>query len=416
MAAIVVNRVLMIAYHFPPYFGSSGLQRTLKFSTYLLDRGWEATVLTVCPMAYPQTKGDQLSEIPARVKVLRTWALDASRHFAYRGAYPGFLARPDRWSSWRLSAVPAGIVEILRANHKMIWSTYPIPSAHAIGRALCRLSGRPWVADFRDMMLEGDFPSDARVRRDYSRIESRTVADASAVVVTTPGTLRLYMDRYPEQPAEKWRCIRNGYDEPNFADVAAINKVGPASRIRLVHSGLLYPSERDPTCFYQAIAELKSENALDASSLSVVLRATGHDEHHQSLIDRYGIGDIVELAEGVAHRKALEEMLGADGLLLFQASNCNNQIPAKLYEYFRAGRPILALTDPDGDTAQAIREAGAGKPLRLTDTADIKAGLLEFLAAIKTDSAAIADPSYIQQYSRQAQAEELANLFDQIVS
>jgi len=45
-------------------------------------------------------------------------------------------------------------------------------------------------------------------------------------------------------------------------------------------------------------------------------------------------------------------------LLLLQASNCNSQIPAKVYEYLRAGKPILALTDPEGDTATLLRNLG----------------------------------------------------------
>jgi len=39
--------------------------------------------------------------------------------------------------------------------------------------------------------------------------------------------------------------------------------------------------------------------------------------------------------------------MAADALLVMQASNCNAQIPAKIYEYLRAGKPILALTDPE---------------------------------------------------------------------
>ena len=44
-------------------------------------------------------------------------------------------------------------------------------------------------------------------------------------------------------------------------------------------------------------------------------------------------------------------MLRADGLLILQAANCNEQIPAKLYKYLRARRPIVALTDPQATLA-----------------------------------------------------------------
>ena len=50
-----MKRVLMIAYHFPPMRGSSGIQRTLKFAQYLPQEGWQPVVLSANPRAgWPQ--------------------------------------------------------------------------------------------------------------------------------------------------------------------------------------------------------------------------------------------------------------------------------------------------------------------------------------------------------------------------
>jgi hypothetical protein len=46
----------MLAFHYPPYFGSSGILRTLKFSKFLPENGWQCTVLTASPRAYPPTE------------------------------------------------------------------------------------------------------------------------------------------------------------------------------------------------------------------------------------------------------------------------------------------------------------------------------------------------------------------------
>ena len=46
LGAVVVKRVLMVAYHFPPMNVSSGVQRTLRFAQYLPEFGWEPTVLS----------------------------------------------------------------------------------------------------------------------------------------------------------------------------------------------------------------------------------------------------------------------------------------------------------------------------------------------------------------------------------
>jgi hypothetical protein len=125
----------MIAYHYPPFCGGSGVLRTLKFSRYLPEQGWRPIALSANPRAYPQCGEEQLSEIPRSAVVERAFALDTARHLAIRGAYARWLAQPDRWSSWWFGAVPAGLRLIRTYRPEVIWSTYPIPTAHLIGLA-----------------------------------------------------------------------------------------------------------------------------------------------------------------------------------------------------------------------------------------------------------------------------------------
>ena len=49
------KRVLLIAYHFPPCQGSTGVTRSLAFAKYLQEWGWNVTVLTVSANAYWET-------------------------------------------------------------------------------------------------------------------------------------------------------------------------------------------------------------------------------------------------------------------------------------------------------------------------------------------------------------------------
>lgn len=422
-----MKRILMIAYHYPPMRGSSGLQRTLKFSNYLREHGWHASVLSVNPRAYVRTGDDQLAEIPQEVEVVRAFALDAARHLSVRGAYPDFLAWPDRWSSWWLGAVPAGLNMIRRLRPQVIWSTYPIATAHMIGLTLRRLSGLPWIADFRDSMTEDDYPPDPRTRSIYRRIERRTVHRAAHSVFTTPGTTRMYRERYPDCPASAWACIPNGFDEENFRDAETVGEAraarsahadgadGHERRLRLVHSGILYPSERDPRAFFAALAELRDAGSISERRLQVVLRATAHDDTYRPMLERHGLTGLVSLEPSVSYREALSEMLAADGLLLFQAANCNHQIPAKLYEYFRSGRPILALTDAPGDTAAAMREANVGEIAQLEQKDDIKRALLRFVEAIEDGTARGASRETAAGYSRRAQTSVLADLLDSVI-
>jgi hypothetical protein len=412
-----MKRVLMIAYHFPPLSISSGIQRTLKFSTYLPEMGWEPSVLTVHPRAYEQQAPDQLRDIPESMVVRRAFGLNAIRHFSIGGRYPRLLALPDRWVSWWLGGVYSGLAMIRELKPHVIWSTYPIATAQLIGLTLHRLSGIPWVADLRDSMTEENYPAERTVRSVYRWIERKVVQHASKVVFTSPGTLEMYRRRYPAAPADRWDMIQNGYDEENFRSATSSSRGRSASGpVTLVHSGILYPSERDPTQFFDALAELKKERKIDASRLRVILRGTRYDHIFKPELERRDIADVVRLEAPIGYEAALAEMLGADGLLIFQASNSNHQIPAKLYEYFRARRPVLALTDPAGDTAGEMRSAGLPAIAPLDDRAKIAATLLGFIASVEAGAAPVASEEAVEQASRRNRTRQLGALLDAVAA
>ena len=86
----------MVAFHYPPYEGGSGVHRTLKFSKYLPDSGWQPVVVSAHPRAYSSIGTEQLVEIPNQAVVERAFALDTGRHLSLRGRYLGItgIARP----------------------------------------------------------------------------------------------------------------------------------------------------------------------------------------------------------------------------------------------------------------------------------------------------------------------------------
>ena len=412
-----MKRVLMIAFHYPPFRGSSSVQRSLRFSEYLLDFGWHPLVLSAHERAYPQISGDQTDQVPEPVVVRRAFALDAARHLSIRGRYLESLALPDRWFAWFLGGVPEGLAMIREYRPDVLWSTYPITTAHLLGLALHRLSGIPWVADFRDPMTEPHYPPQPVTRTVRRWVERSTVAHCTRAVFTAPGAARKYARRYPDIPASRWRLIRNGYDERDFAAAEALVHDSPRRKggaLRLVHSGLLYRSERDPRAFFAALGRLRCAGSISGRNLNVILRASGEEADYRRYVREHGLEEIVFLEPALPYREALAEMLGADGLLVFQAANCNHQIPAKLYECLRAGRPILALIDPEGDTAGELREAGVGTIVPLDREEEIVRELPGFLERVGERRDESGGDS-INGYTRRQRSRELAELFESIV-
>lgn len=410
----------MIAYHYPPVHGSSGYLRTLKFSQYLPCNDWIPIILSVNPRAYPQINNDQIGEIPSEVKVYRAFALDTAKHLSISGKYFRSLAQPDRWITWWLGAVPVGLYLIRKFNPGVIWSTYPIATAHLIGLTLHKITGIPWIADFRDSMVDDDYPPHPTTRKVFSWIESQTIKNATQSIFAAPGTLEMYADRYSDISSKQLACIRNGYDEDNFSLATRLitnkkpNKI--PSQIVLVHSGLLQIEERDPRPFFSAIAELKQNNKISSKQIKIVLRASGNEQQYFQIIKMLSIDDIVFLEPSISYNEALAEMMEADGLLIFQATTCNHLIPAKLYEYIRARKPILAITDQRGETAGLLRDCGINTIVDLTSKENIKKGFLSFLAHVAHKTAPITNDEIITRYSRKSQAEELASIFSSIIN
>ena len=419
--ALAMRKILMVAFHYPPAHGSSGIHRTLNFSRYLPDHGWRPVVLTVTPGAHPGTDRSEYERIPRGVCVERAIALDAARHMAIRGAYPKFLALPDRWISWLPGALVQGLRAIRRHRPSVLWSTYPIATAHLIALWLHRLSGIPWIADFRDPMIEKDpvsgrqFPSDPLARKVNNWIERSVIKSCAAAVFTTPGTATMYAQRFSHLAERRWAVIANGYDEESFSAVrtpcAARSNMDP---IVLVHSGVLYPHARDPRHFFQALAALRASGEISPTTLRIVLRGSGHEALYQAALKEYNLEDLVFLEKPIPYEAALAEMLSADGLLIFQASNCNWQIPAKIYEYLRAQRPILAFTDPEGDTARLLQAEGVGAILPIHSSAEIAEGLRRFLRTLRDGSAPRA--ARVEHLSRRCRTRELAGLLDSLPS
>ena len=103
-------------------------------------------------------------------------------------------------------------------------------------------------------------------------------------------------------------------------------------QLNLLHSGILYPHDRDPSLFFAALAALARRGVVSPNTLRVTLRASGHDEVLRAMIERAGVADLVRLEPAIPYTEALAEMMAADGLLIFQAASCNHQIPAKLLQ------------------------------------------------------------------------------------
>ena len=411
-----LRRALMVVFQFPPFAGSSAVQRALRFVQHLPDFGWQPLVLTADPRAYEQVSSDLTTELPPDLQIARPFALDAKRHLSIRGRHPGFLARPDRWRVWQWTACRAGRRLIAQLAPDVIWSTYPIVSAHEIAYKLARSSGLPWVADFRDPMVEENFPESPSLRADLARREAAYAQQAKCFTVTTPSMRDWFLSRYPSLGPSGVELIENGYDEASFVGQPNFQVAPRPGGLTLLHSGELYPEIRDPCRLFAALKRLQDRGVMSASQVRFRFRGAGDDAIVLRGARAYQLENAVEVAPRIPYKSAIEEMSTADGLVILQGADCNRQIPAKVYEYMRTGRPILGITDPQGDTGRTLLAAGCDCVAALEDQAAIEVALERFLNNLHQGVISGASMASIAAASRTSRTRELAALFDRIAS
>ena len=414
-----VRHALFVAFHFPPEASSSGVLRTLKYARYLAQYDWRVTVVAPRADAYSAVDPQLEAQIVAPVRVVRTRWLNTKKHLAFRGHYPALLALPDPWIGWLPWGVAAGRAVLRGDPPEVLYSTSPHATAHLIAFALARISSLPWIADFRDPWYEETpepgAPSGALYRRINRGLERRVIERCSHVVTTTEHLRDELRARYSEVRPEKFSSIPNGYDEADFASSPPPRP--PGERMVVVHTGSLNAEFRDPRPLFRSIGRLATLGAVDPRRIA--LRFVGGGDYGNSsevrrAVAESGLEGSVQFIERVPFDEALREVAAADLLLLLQASaDTTGLVPAKLYEYLRAQRPVLALVYA-GASTEVIAGTGGGWAIDPRDEraldATVEVAYKSWITC--TLNARLADLDALRRFDRKSLAETLARLFD----
>lgn len=271
-------RVLVLAFHFPPS-GGAGVQRTLKHVKYLSQEGIDATVIAARD-AFPISDETLLADVPASANVVRTAVLPSP---AAERSIPEMLSRaglppapeadglwPDLRSGWLIPAVSEGLRTIAAERPSVIYSTHPPATAHLAALILHRITGIPWVADFRDgWTLDPLFTSrgatDPESTAARNSLEATITAEATFVTVADDS---LELRDLPPDAARRV-TIANGVDPDDFR---GRRPTSPPSqgRLRLSHVGTLHHLRNGDTVF-TALRDALGSGRVDARAIDLRL-------------------------------------------------------------------------------------------------------------------------------------------------
>jgi hypothetical protein len=279
----------------------------------------------------------------------------------------------------------------------VILTSGPPHCVHVLGHYLKRSFSCPWVADFRDPWIsDGRSKKLTWLQRWARRWERRVFANADLVLANAPNACRMMQEIYPGA-ATKVVTLTNGFDPHHPFACASRSE----SNIELLHAGEIYAG-RNPAPLLDALTALNRHARYR-------LRLLGRVEKNADA------PAFVTWAGQCSYRDTLDAMQRADILVLFDTPGRTIGVPAKLYEYLGAGRPILALAEKSGDAANVLRDAGVLHRLAApTDAHQIEHALRELTTALQAKQP-IANSAQLERFTRRHLAGALAHRLDALI-
>ena len=444
----VRRRVLFITYDFPPS-ARVGAFSCEQIARYLPLHGWDPIVLSAresnyessLPQSQPTYFVTRTRVLPhplivyqqMKNRLLRRKDLPnaaAATYRAKRGAFGGarelildLLSIPDRYTGWLPPAIMAGLDSCRRSQVSAIFSSGPWWTNHLVALALAPMTGLPWLAHFRDPWTHApNWKAKGGVAQHLqAALEKLVVTRATAVVCVTHQHANLLKSLYPTLPQNKFISSPNGYDEVEWSNEAPGNGSVPTafpSRFTVTYAGSLY-EERSPAPIFRAIRQLIDNGEIDADTLQFDFIGwcdTAEGQALRNIATEWNLARHVHL-HGALARAETHRRMTESSLLLLLAENRTLLIPAKAYEYLRAGRPILALAPEKGAVADLFARTGGAWVVDQANDAAITAALRDAYRGWQNGyPARLPDQTVVATYDRVHLTGQLAQVLEKIVT
>ncbi len=355
-----MTTAILVAYYYPPE-NTSGAARPSRFARFLPDFGFSPVVLAGADgdrarYASPHANGPDVVRVSSALEN----SISCRFQTGVASGFQRFLLPYEEHVPWIPAAVAAGMRVAAQSGAKVVFSTSPPIANHLVAWRLKQRLGLRWVADFRDPLVGNPFRTSRRARKYDPWIEAIIVRHADAVIANTDHLADQWAARYP-QHRDKISTIWNGFDPAEQLPVIATRP--PRKPHLLTHVGALY-GHRHPSRLLYSLRRLLQANKVRNDEISIHL--TGPVENvleggFQSILDELRTRGIMETNFTQVPRSAANlEIASADSLLLLDlnASGTGVQVPAKLFDYVRAGKPILAFTARGSAVEQILGRSG----------------------------------------------------------
>lgn len=359
-----MRRALLLTYYVPPQTAVASV-RVGNMMNALREHGWE-----IVPFS-PQTTGTIDFKAPAR-RLLGVRS-GSTTHERFGVVEESVLARPSlpqraimlghRVTSyangrfgWFTTGVRA-VRNILRSGKfDAVISTSPPEATHLV--ASLTHGDIPWIADLRDPWVRHDTLNSLAALRAVDRvIEPLVLRTASALTTVSEPLADTLRKAHPHAFVQ---AIPNAFSARDWEDIPFER---PA-RVTFFHAGQLYRGRCNPQPLFEALSHLLAEGLIAHEEVEVDLY--GDEEPWVAdMIRRYALGRVVHLRGRLPRDRIMRLERAASRLIIFVRDGPDERgtYTGKLFEYFGARRPIVAVGGPAERTVMddALAQSGAGK-------------------------------------------------------
>jgi glycosyltransferase involved in cell wall biosynthesis len=390
------KKICIITYFFPPT-GGGGVQRVLKFVKFLPKFGWKPILLIPKRVKYPLRDWSRVEDVPREVKIHKTSIIE-SELFSR-------LLIPDDKIGWLPFASIEGI-RILKEVDVLYSTSFPF-TAHLIAFLLKKLSGKPWVADFRDEWAKNPYIKYNLLKKVIAQwMEHSVLKNADRIIATTPFiTTQLKHSLQDNGEERKFITITNGFDEEDFKDMQSQKN----EKFVITYTGILY-EESTFDSFIKAVSNIFNRGIRKIK----VLYIGSSVELVKKIVRANRMERVVKVMGYIPHKDTLNYTINSDVLLLIiDPKRGRGAYTGKIFEYLYTKKPILALVPRDGVAAHLIRSSNSGVVVNPWDVNEIEQGLYKLIEHKEE-----IEPNWkvIEQFDYKFLSQRLASILDELVN
>jgi glycosyltransferase involved in cell wall biosynthesis len=421
-----MKKVLFVTYYWPPS-GKASIHWPLKIIKHLPSFGWQPSVLTVDEDTFSQKDETFSNEISSETKVVRAKSIepfDIYRKLIGKSKEDQLIASetisiknksfshrlsiwirmnlfiPDARVGWYFPAVKAGKEFLQEEKVDAIVSIGPPHTSHLIGKKLSSNFNLPHFPVFIDPWVDISYYRNfkrSRLTLDIdNHLEKSVLQKAASVIFVTDTMKKDYESKYPFIQT-KSKLLYWGYSEEDFRMDDGRWKMEDGKEEVILHAGNIFDYQ-NPKFFWQTIKK-KIDNG---RKIKIVFIGTVSPEIKQS-ITVAGLDPFTEYKGFLLYKEMLNEMVKANYLLVCATEP--RHVPGKLFEYLRAGKPIIAFGDGNEEVKSILADANAGMMFGYNESGEKFFGSY---TSFKTNQ------EFVEKFERRKISKELSSILNKI--